>query len=86
MNLELDECYILDDAYTNKQNLISKLDKLVKQNKIIYNLEDDLLYIEDLELDQTEIEKLLEFFEENSISPYWEDLDYDDDDLEDEDF
>lgn len=86
MNLELDECYILDDTYTNKQDLTSKLDKLVKQNKIIYNLEDDLLYIEDLELDQTEIEKLLDFFEENSISPYWEDLDYDDDNLEDDDF
>jgi hypothetical protein len=80
--MELFEYYNLDECIDRKK-VLAKLKSLKNEGKIEYDLNGDMLKIEDIDLDETEIEQLTDLFEENDI---FEDLEYgeDDDDWEDE--
>lgn len=76
--MNLFKYYSLDEAYTNRNDIIDKLNQLESLSKIKFEIEDnDILFIEDLELDEFEIEELLNFFDKNDVFPY---LERDDDD------
>lgn len=77
--MDLFKYYSLDEAYTNRNDIIDKLNQLESLSKINFEIEDnDILFIEDLELDEFEIEELLNFFDKNDVFPY---LERDDDDI-----
>lgn len=73
--MELFNYYSLDEVIDRK-SVLSKLKQLKKEGKIDYSVEDDVVKIEDLDLDETETEELLEVFDQNDVFPY---LDRDDD-------
>lgn len=77
--MDLFKYYSLDEAYTNRNDIIDKLNQLESLSKINFEIEDnDILFIEDLELDEFEIEELLNFFDKNDVFPYLEREDDDD--------
>jgi hypothetical protein len=63
--------------------VIDILKKLKSEGKINYEIEGDVFRIEDLDLDDTEIENIINIFEENDVFVYLDrhddDDDYDDD-------
>lgn len=80
--MELDKYYSLDEA-VDRVDVLSELKKLKKEGKIDYQLDGDILSIKDLDLDDSEIEDLLDLFDDNDVFPYLDkedDSDYDDDD------
>jgi hypothetical protein len=81
--MELERYYSLDEC-TDRKRVISTLKKLEKEGKIEYELEKstDIFEIEDLDLEDSDIEELLEMFESHDVFPY---LDKDDED-DDEDY
>jgi hypothetical protein len=81
--MELFNYYSLDEC-TDRKRVISTLKKLEKEGKIEYELEKstDIFEIEDLDLEDSDIEELLEMFESHDVFPY---LDKDDED-DDEDY
>ena len=81
--MELFNYYSLDEC-TDRKRVISTLRKLEKEGKIEYELEKstDIFEIEDLDLEDSDIEELLEMFESLDVFPY---LDKDDED-DDEDY
>lgn len=81
--MELFNYYSLDEC-TDRKRVISTLKKLEKEGKIEYELEKstDIFEIEDLDLEDSDIEELLEMFESLDVFPY---LDKDDED-DDEDY
>lgn len=78
--MELFNYYSLDEC-TDRKRVISTLKKLEKEGKIEYELEKstDIFEIEDLDLEDSDIEELLEMFESLDVFPY---LDKDDEDDE----
>jgi hypothetical protein len=79
--MELFEYYNLDECIDRKL-VLSKLNELKDEGKIEYDLNGDILKIEDIDLDESEIDELAELLEENDV---FEDLDRDsDDDWDDE--
>lgn len=79
--MELFEYYNLDECIDRKL-VLSKLKELKEEGKIEYDLNGDILKIEDIDLDETEIDDLADLLEENDV---FEDLDRDsDDDWDDE--
>ena len=74
--MELYDYYNLDECIDRKK-VTSVLKKLKKEGRIDYSIDGELLHIEDLDLDDSDIEYLSELFEENDIFP---DTDRDDDD------
>ena len=78
--MELFEYYNLDECIDRKL-VLSKLNELKEEGKIEYELNVDILKIEDIDLDETEIDELAELLEENDV---FEDLDRDSDDWDDE--
>lgn len=74
--MDLYNYYSLDEVIDRK-SVLSKLKQLKKEGKIDYSVEDDVVKIEDLDLDESETEELLEVFDQNDVFPY---LDRDDDD------
>ena len=80
--MELFEYYNLDECIDRKGVLV-KLKSLKNEGKIEYDLNGDMLKIEDIDLDESEIEELTDLFEENDI---FEDLEYgeEEDDWDDE--
>jgi hypothetical protein len=74
--MELYDYYNLDECIDRKK-VTSVLKKLKKEGRIDYSIDGELLQIEDLDLDDSDIEYLSELFEENDIFP---DTDRDDDD------
>lgn len=87
--MQLFTYYSLDEC-ENKDYIIEKLNALVQDGKIEYELvEKDLIKIEDIELEDSEIEDLLEDFDKYDViadlgMPSYEDddesYDYDEDD------
>lgn len=77
--MELFNYYSLDEVIDRK-SVLSKLKQLKKEGKIDYSVEDDVVKIEDLDLDETETEELLEVFDQNDVFPYL-DRDEDEDDF-----
>ena len=84
--MELNNWWSMDEC-SDRKLVTSILRKLKKEGKINYSLSVDDLEIEDLDLDESEIDYLLEIFEENDVFPNIDkEDDYDDyDDFEDED-
>lgn len=79
--MELFEYYNLDECIDRKL-VLSKLNELKEEGKIEYDLTGDILKIEDIDLDETEVDELADLLEENDV---FEDLDRDsDDDWDDE--
>jgi hypothetical protein len=74
--MELFEYYNLDECIDRK-GVLAKLKSLKNEVKIEYDLNGDMLKIEDIDLDETEVEQLTELFEENDI---FEDLEYGEED------
>lgn len=73
----MNEFWNLDEVIDRKL-VLSKLNSLKNEGKIEYELNDDILKIEDIDLDDNEIEKLIELFEKNDIfedsdgGDYWD--------------
>jgi hypothetical protein len=78
--MELFEYYNMDECIDRK-GVLAKLKSLKNEGKIEYDLNGDMLKIEDIDLDETEIDELAELLEENDV---FEDLDRDSDDWDDE--
>ena len=78
----LERWYSLDEC-TNKKLVVKKLKDLESQGKIEYSIEKstDIFKIEDLDLEDSDIDELLDLFEKNDVFPY---LDKDEDDEEDD--
>lgn len=86
--MELYDYYNLCECIDRKKVIIV-LKKFKKEDKIDYSIDGEILKLDDLELDETEIKYLSDLFDENDIFPdadsgedddYYEDLDdYDDD-------
>ena len=73
--MELKNFYNLDECIDRK--LVTKrLKELEDDGKIEFSIERDILKIEDIDLDESEVEELLDLFDENDI---FEELDMDDD-------
>lgn len=78
------------DECKNEKKLFEKLSHLQKEDKIEFSKEDQFTFkIKDIELSDSEIEDLLEFFDNQDVFPYLEeidDLEFDDyNDFHDED-
>jgi hypothetical protein len=84
--MELFNYYSLDEC-TDRKRVISTLKKLEKEGKIEYELEKstDIFEIEDLDLEDSDIEELLEMFDSLDVFPYLDKDDGDDDDYGDDD-
>jgi hypothetical protein len=78
--MELFEYYNLDECIDRKL-VLSKLNELKKEGKIEYELNVDILKIEDIDLDENEIDELANLLEENDV---FEDLDGGSDDWDDD--
>lgn len=78
----LERWYSLDEC-TNKKLVVKKLKDLEGQGKIEYTIEKstDIFEIEDLDLEDSDIDELLDLFEKNDVFPY---LDKNEDDEEDD--
>ena len=78
----LEKWYSLDEC-TNKKLVVKKLKDLESQGKIEYSIEKstDIFEIEDLDLEDSDIDELLDLFEKNDVFPY---LDKNEDDEEDD--
>lgn len=79
--MELFEYYNLDECIDRKL-VLSKLNELKEEGKIEYDLNGDILKIEDIDLEESEIDELANLLEENDV---FEDLDRDSDDDWDDD-
>jgi hypothetical protein len=89
--MELFEYYNLDECIDRKL-VLSKLKELKEEGKIEYELNVDILKIEDIDLDENEIDELAELLEENDVfedldgaSDDWDDDGWADDSFDDED-
>lgn len=85
--MELAQFYNLDEVIDRTQ-VLNTLKSLKKEGKIDYELNGDILKIEDIDLDETEIDDLLDLFDSNDV---FEEIDYsgewdDEDDWGDNDF
>ena len=79
--MELFEYYNLDEVIDRKL-VLSKLKSLKTEGKIEYDLNGDILKIEDIDLDEAEVDELANLLEENDV---FEDLDRGSDDDWDDD-
>ena len=77
----MNEFWNLDECIDRKL-VLSKLNELKEEGKIEYDLNGDILKIEDIDLDESEIDELADLLEENDV---FEELDRgSDDDWDDE--
>ena len=73
--------YSLDECIDRKL-VINKLKSLKNEGKIEYSIDHEILKIDDIDLEESDVEELNELFDENDIFPY---LDYEDGDEDDYD-
>ena len=80
--MELERWYSLDEC-TNRKLVLKQLKDLQKEGKINFDLDKstDVFDIEDLDLEDSDIEGLIELFDEHDVFPY---LDKDEDGEDDE--
>lgn len=71
--------YSLDEVISLKEVLLS-LEELKNDGKIKYQLEGDIVSIEDLDLDETDIITIGDIFDKNDVFPYLERNDDNNDD------
>ena len=74
--MELYNYYSLDEAIDRK-SVLKRLKQLQKDSKIKLELDGEVFKIEDLDLEESEIEELIQLFDKNDVFPY---LDRDEDD------
>ncbi len=79
--MKLFNYYSMDECVDRKK-VTDALKKLVKDGKVEYDLDKttDVFHLEDLDLEEEDIRKLVDLFDRNDVFPY---LDYDDEDDED---
>ena len=76
--------YYSIDECKDRKKLFEKLDRLRDDGKIEYEMDGrDLFKIDDLDLEESDIEDLNEFFDNQDIFPY---IEYDDEEESDEDY
>lgn len=80
--MELFKYYNIDECL-DKDKLFQKLDSLVNDGKIDYDLDGQILKIEDLDLEEFDIEALVKLFDKLDVFTYTE---YDEDDQDDDPF
>ena len=80
--MELFKYYNIDECL-DKDKLFQKLDSLVNDGKIDYDLDGQILKIEDLDLEEFDIEVLVKLFDKLDVFTYTE---YDEDDQDDDPF
>lgn len=78
----MDRYYSLDECRT-RDIVVERLDKLKKSGKIDYEIDIDVLEIEDIDLEDDEIEMLEEFLDDNDVITYYDKEDEDEDDYDD---
>jgi len=78
----MERYYSLDECRT-RDLVTERLDKLKKVGKIDYDIDVDILEIEDIDLEEEEIEMLEEFLDDNDVIPYYDKDDEDEDDYDD---
>lgn len=78
--MELFNYYSLDEC-RNIKPVKKRLNLLEDEGKISYKIDGEILKIQDLDLDETEVSELCELLDSNDVFPY---PDYSDDDDEDE--
>lgn len=84
--MELKKYYSLDESFS-RDIVIERLEDLESEDKISFDIEDnDIIIITDNGLDESELEELLEFFEDNDVFEYLEREDEDDIGFFDSDF
>ena len=66
MSEELYKYYNLEEV-TNRKPVINKLNKLKAEGKIEFDLDVDLLKIEDIDLDISELDNLIKFFDKYDV-------------------
>lgn len=76
--MELYDYYNLCECIDRKK-VISVLKKFKKEGKIDYSLDGEILNVEDLDLDESDVEYLSELFEENDVFAETDREDDDDD-------
>jgi hypothetical protein len=76
----LERWYSLDEC-ANKKLVVKKLKDLESQGKIEYTIEKstDIFEIEDLDLEDSDIDELIDLFEKNDVFPYLDKNDDEDD-------
>lgn len=86
--MKLSEYYTIDEC-KNQDLIFKELNRLQKENKISWSeVETDIIKVNDKELSDVEIKKLIHFFNENDINEYYdgveniEDINDDSDDAE----
>jgi hypothetical protein len=77
--MEIFNYYTLDECI-NRDTIIEKLDELLNDGKINYEIDGDILNIQDIDLEDREISEINELFEDMDVFPYLEREDDDDDD------
>ena len=77
MTEKLFKYYSLDECINRKKVLI-QLRTLRDEGKIDYNIEVDLLKLDDIDLDDMEIVMLCDLFDDNYVIPYLDKQDDDD--------
>ena len=76
--MELYDYYNLCECVDRKK-VISVLKKFKKEGKIDYSLDGEILNLEDLDLDESDVDYLAELFEENDVFAETDREDDDDD-------
>jgi hypothetical protein len=78
--------YSLDECI-DRERVVGRLELLKLAGKLYYDIEDDILEIEDLDLSDDELDKLLKLLDKNDVIEYNErENDVDKDDYFDEDY
>lgn len=77
--MELFKYYSLEEVYDRKL-VINNLKSLKIEGKINYELDGEVFRLDDLDLDESETEDLINLFEENDVFPYLDRYDEDEDD------
>jgi hypothetical protein len=62
------------DEVVNMKTITKKLEILEKEGKISWEIEDDILTIEDFDLDENEVEMLVKLFDKNEAYPFFDSL------------
>lgn len=70
--MEIAQWYNMDECIDRTQ-VLNTLKSLKKEGKIDYELNGDILKVEDIDLDESEIDDLLDLFDSNDV---FEEIDY----------
>lgn len=74
--MELYDYYNLDECIDRK-SVLDKLKTFKKDGKIEYTIDGEILKVQDIDLDESEVEEILNIFDKNDV---FEDLEYGEED------